>query len=374
LSEHKKYFATELEGKVIAFVAAVPIPAERGWYLIDVFRRERSPAGATEILLLESMRLLKQMGAERISLGVAPLSDLDPVSCPQRTWLERLLHLLYQHGGLAYNFRSLHQYKLKFKPTDIETAYLIYWPNRLRPSTFRAVAEAFLGNPLRALGSSLSRRLRRLDWIGPIEQRLTQDYVLRPIPRTLGQLVARLPFTLALFMLLLALFFGTSDHSSHLTPEFARRYSFNWEAMRNREISALLGSAFLHGGPLHLVSNLLLLVFGVGTLEYFRGTTFTSLSYMIAMCVANPLTAMAYLPARWLAPRVWASLLNQNDVGASLGIFSCVGSLVTILRQERWVFSVLALFYTTYSCLTGKLLAMSHVTAVALGILMQWWM
>jgi phosphatidylglycerol lysyltransferase len=374
LSERKKYFAAELDGKTVAFVAAVPIPAGNGWYLIDVFRRERSPAGATEILLLEAMRILKSQGAERISLGVAPLSDLGPEVCPERTWLTRFLHLVYRHGGLAYNFRSLHQYKLKFKPTQIEPAYLVYWPNRLRVRTFRAVSEAFVGSPLKALRSSLSRRLRRLDWIGAIEQRLTQDYVLRPVPKDIPQLLGRIPFTLTLFALLVTLFLGTSDAHSQLSPELARRYAFTWDALRHREITAILGSAFLHGGALHLTSNLLLLVFGVGTLEYFRGTTFTTVSYAIAMCAANPVTAAVYWPTRWFAPAVWSTLLAQNDVGASLGIFGCVGALVTILRQESWVFAVLAVFYTGYTLTTGRLLAMSHVTAVGIGILLQWWL
>ena len=69
LSQFKKYFYVELDGKILSFVSGVPIPPCRGWYLVDLFRKKDSPPGSTELLILESMRLLKKEGAKLVSLG-----------------------------------------------------------------------------------------------------------------------------------------------------------------------------------------------------------------------------------------------------------------------------------------------------------------
>ena len=66
----KKYFCVELDGEKLAFVAAIPIWPTSGWYLIDVMRKDHPPAGSTELLMIEAMRLLKEQGALEISLGV----------------------------------------------------------------------------------------------------------------------------------------------------------------------------------------------------------------------------------------------------------------------------------------------------------------
>ena len=53
LREEKKYFWTILDGKIIAFLAAVPTPLKKSWYLVDIFRYGNSPPGATELLVGE---------------------------------------------------------------------------------------------------------------------------------------------------------------------------------------------------------------------------------------------------------------------------------------------------------------------------------
>ncbi|HEX3144063.1 MAG TPA: phosphatidylglycerol lysyltransferase domain-containing protein, partial [Pyrinomonadaceae bacterium] len=44
-AEHKKYFAARVNGKLIGFLAASPIPARKGWYLEDVISEPNAPQG-----------------------------------------------------------------------------------------------------------------------------------------------------------------------------------------------------------------------------------------------------------------------------------------------------------------------------------------
>src|SRR5258706_14806614 len=49
-SEYKKYFAARVNGKLVGFLAASPMPARRGWYLEDVLREPDAPQGTATLL------------------------------------------------------------------------------------------------------------------------------------------------------------------------------------------------------------------------------------------------------------------------------------------------------------------------------------
>src|ERR1044071_2725095 len=52
--EQKKYFtARDVNGKLVGFLAASPIPARNGWDLADVLRSKHAPNGTTDLLVVE---------------------------------------------------------------------------------------------------------------------------------------------------------------------------------------------------------------------------------------------------------------------------------------------------------------------------------
>jgi len=61
-AEHKKYFAARINGNLIGFLAASPIPARKGWYLEDVISDPNAPQGTATFLVVEALKRLKEEG------------------------------------------------------------------------------------------------------------------------------------------------------------------------------------------------------------------------------------------------------------------------------------------------------------------------
>src|SRR5207249_7276618 len=73
-SEYKKYFAARLNGRLIGFLAASPIPARKGWYLEDVLQEPDAPRGTATLLVFEALTKLKLEGVDLATLGTSPLA------------------------------------------------------------------------------------------------------------------------------------------------------------------------------------------------------------------------------------------------------------------------------------------------------------
>lgn len=101
-ADQHRYLAAELDGRLVGFLSAVPIPASSGWLVEDVFRAPDAPNGTSELLIDAFMRTAN--GAA-VTLGLAPLSGELPF------WL-RLARFaarpLYDFDGLAAYKRRLH--------------------------------------------------------------------------------------------------------------------------------------------------------------------------------------------------------------------------------------------------------------------------
>lgn len=108
--------------RVHAFVSFVPIYARQGWGL-DLMRRSEHPApGTMELILARSIAHLKGQGAEVVSLGLAPLSNVHQES---ETFLDTSLDVLSARFGNPARNHSLFLFKKKFQPTW-ERRYLVY--------------------------------------------------------------------------------------------------------------------------------------------------------------------------------------------------------------------------------------------------------
>jgi phosphatidylglycerol lysyltransferase len=84
----------------------------------------RAPAAspyAMEYLFTKLALHLKQAGFHRLSLGMAPLSGLEPT--PLAASWHRIGHTVWRCGGRLYNFRGLRTFKDKFNP-DLQPRYL----------------------------------------------------------------------------------------------------------------------------------------------------------------------------------------------------------------------------------------------------------
>jgi len=101
------------DGQALGFTTFRPTGSDGGWVL-DLMRRSSScPPGVVEYCISEAALAFRAMGATTLSLGLAPLSGLDP-SGPIE---ERLLQLGSRLSRRWYDVDGLWFFKRKFDPT-----------------------------------------------------------------------------------------------------------------------------------------------------------------------------------------------------------------------------------------------------------------
>lgn len=109
-----------------------------------------APHGVMELLFLELMLYGRSEGFGYFSLGMAPLSGVDPHPLGPR-W-NRLSNLIFRHGEHFYNFQGLRAYKNKFAPE--------WSPKYLAAPGGLATARA-LTDVVTLIGGGLRKILRR---------------------------------------------------------------------------------------------------------------------------------------------------------------------------------------------------------------------
>jgi len=126
-SEYKKYFAARVNGRLVGFLAASPIPARKGWYLEDVLREPDAPQGTATLLVVEALAKLKAEGVSLATLGTSPLATDGPndVLSAEHRVIQRALRLASQRLGVFYNFEGLRRFKGKFVPSWWESEYAL---------------------------------------------------------------------------------------------------------------------------------------------------------------------------------------------------------------------------------------------------------
>jgi len=143
-SERKKLFAArDANHRLVALLAASPIPARDGWYLEDVVRAPNAPRGTADLLVFEALQRLKAEGVTMATLGTAPLAreGVDDISTHDHPVIERALRLTSKRLSAFYNFEGLRRFKSKFVASWWESEYALVQRGVLVPSR---VAHALL--------------------------------------------------------------------------------------------------------------------------------------------------------------------------------------------------------------------------------------
>jgi len=134
-----------VNGKLVGFLAASPMPARRGWYLEDVLREPDAPQGTATLLVVEALANLKAEGAELATLGTSPLTNDGPVDVPtEHRIVSRALDAASRRLGPFYNFEGLRRFKGKFAPSWWESEYVlsqrgVTMPHRVGHAIVRAL-------------------------------------------------------------------------------------------------------------------------------------------------------------------------------------------------------------------------------------------
>jgi len=161
--EHKRYFTARVDGKLVGFLAASPIPLRKGWYLEDVIREPNAPGGMTTLLVAETLKRLKEEGAILATLGTAPLADdgADDVPTENRR-VARALDIASSKLGGFYNFAGLRQFKGKFVPSWWESEYALHQRGvAIPPRVGHAIVRALVPGGLSLLLTRQALRVLR---------------------------------------------------------------------------------------------------------------------------------------------------------------------------------------------------------------------
>jgi phosphatidylglycerol lysyltransferase len=118
-AEERRCFVAEVDGRVVGFLAAIPIYRRNGWFLEDLLRDPTAPNGTAELLVDAAMGAAAAEGVGYATLGLAPLAgDVRGALRTARAW-----------GSALYDFDGVHAFKAKLRPAAWEPIYLSYPPS-----------------------------------------------------------------------------------------------------------------------------------------------------------------------------------------------------------------------------------------------------
>lgn len=143
-ADERWHLVAEQDGRVVGFLAAVPIFARGGWFLEDLLRDHDAPNGTAELLVDAAMRRAAAAGATLVTLGLAPLAG--PVPAP--------LRLAGVLGAPLYDFRGLRAFKAKLRPEAWSPVFLCAAPRASRWVALRDSLVAFARGSLVRFGAA----------------------------------------------------------------------------------------------------------------------------------------------------------------------------------------------------------------------------
>jgi phosphatidylglycerol lysyltransferase len=128
---------------ISAFANLVP-EYQRNELTIDLMRHRREiEHGTMEFLFVSMFQWAKERGYDTFNLGLSALSGVGEK--PTDPAIEHVMHFIYEHVNLFYNFKGLHDFKEKFHP-EWSPRYLIYPGAANLAQAWLAVTQANSGN------------------------------------------------------------------------------------------------------------------------------------------------------------------------------------------------------------------------------------
>jgi len=110
-------------GEVWGGFTFFPYWAGKGMVLDEMLRDQKAPNGMVEAAIAEAAEFFRGRGVEELSLGMAPLADVEPQK--QKPVVAKGFELIFDHVKRVYGYKSLFRFKQKFNP-DWQHRYLVY--------------------------------------------------------------------------------------------------------------------------------------------------------------------------------------------------------------------------------------------------------
>jgi phosphatidylglycerol lysyltransferase len=131
--------------RIWGILSYFPFNGGKGMVLDFMMRASGSPHGIIEAGINEAIEFFKARGIHFLSLGMAPLSDIDVKS--ENNVTQKAKNLIFENFNQFYQYKSLFKFKSKFNPLWLHK-YLVYKNEIDLPAIIIAVAQAHLKEPL----------------------------------------------------------------------------------------------------------------------------------------------------------------------------------------------------------------------------------
>ena len=377
LMHNKRYFRLKFEGQQVAFLAAVPIPARKAWYLVDLIRDPEAPVGATELLVIEATDILTKAGAVEVTLGMSPMVPVSEDEFRHHTQAYSILKYIFENSQAFYGFKSLFAYKEKFQPTRWSPVYLISLSG---PLNWRMLYGLFLAHypmGLLAVGlKSVFRTIRQVKITNLVTKPFAERVVLRTVPDSTFEYLLRMRATLLILFINSLFYILTTDSSGELRWRIYEKYGYSWDQMVGpsgffNKILLFVMPAVLHSHFSQFLFNSVVMFLFVGLIEVVIGTSLMTTFYVVGSLLSNVLTTALIAP--WLMVFNRSGLeyfLYSPDVGCSLGVLSCVGAFAYLTKYRKATFVLVALTSLIGVFFSGELMFMNHAVAAIVGYIL----
>jgi phosphatidylglycerol lysyltransferase len=132
-AEERRFALAEQDGKLVGLAVAIPVYAQKGWFIEDLLRDPAAPNGTAELLVDALFRAFAAEGSHYATLGLAPLSGE----------LGRMLTLTRDTTNRLYNFTGVRAFKEKLRPQRWDPVHLAFPRGELGLVALRDVLAAF---------------------------------------------------------------------------------------------------------------------------------------------------------------------------------------------------------------------------------------
>jgi len=154
----------------------------------------------------------------------------------------------------------------------------------------------------------------------------------------------RLPFTIAMVVIVAAIGVATATHLERLEPGLMKRFGFAPLHLPKGEWMRLLSSAFLTTGGWSFYRSLAMLALCLGLSEFRVGTWRTVLAFWGVHLATLAIVSLLLAFPLYQFDVVWRKLLAaEHDVGPSAGYYGCLGLVCQKWpdRPRRWLYAVI---------------------------------
>jgi phosphatidylglycerol lysyltransferase len=138
LPDLKQLFVARRNGVAQAVLACSRLPANETWYLEDLVRAPDAVNGATELLIVTALGLLRADGVSGASFAMAPMRNPRGQIDPRAQWLGWALERVIRQLDRRYRFRAIARYEERFAPTEWRPRYVAFRPVIPRLAVIRA--------------------------------------------------------------------------------------------------------------------------------------------------------------------------------------------------------------------------------------------